>query len=271
MPPSFGRRRPVGADRAASAKHDTALPPSGPQANRRPQGAERDPVRALDWYRLAAAAVRLRYDLLAPPARLATGGRLAASPRTPPCQAPSGRATRPLASRLRLLLAPRAFGGDKTGPSPVDRGRAGSKHHLITDAKGIPLACLLTAANRPDVTQLLPLVEAIPPVRGKRGRPRRRPDTLLADRGYDSQPHQQALRARGIRPIIPRRRTEHGSGLGRQRWVVERTLSWLHQYRRLRIRYERRADIHQAFLSLACSLIFLKQLDPLILLDALRT
>ena len=66
---------------------------------------------------------------------------------------------------------------------------------------------------------------------------------------------------RGIRPIIAKRRTQHGSGLGSQRWVVERTLSWLHQYRRLRIRYERHADIHQAFLSLACSLICLRQLN----------
>ena len=96
-------------------------------------------------------------------------------------------------------------------------------------------------------------------MRGKRGRPRSRPDTLLADRGYDSQPHREGLRARGIRPIIAKRSTEHGSRLGRERWVVERTFSWLHQYRRLRIRYERRADIHEAFLSLACSLICLKQ------------
>jgi transposase len=108
---------------------------------------------------------------------------------------------------------------------------------------------------------LLPLVEAIPPLRGKRGRPRRRPDALLADRGYDSQPHRQTLRARGIRPIIAKRKTKHGSHLGSERWVVERTLSWLHQYRRLRLRYERRADIHEAFLSLACSLICLRQLS----------
>ena len=84
---------------------------------------------------------------------------------------------------------------------------------------------------------------------------------LLADRGYDSKAHRQALRARGIRPVIARRKTAHGSGLGSQRWVVERTLSWLHQYRRLRLRYERRADIHEAFLALACSLICLKQLN----------
>jgi transposase len=163
---------------------------------------------------------------------------------------------------LRLLVAACAFGGDKTGPSPVDRARAGSKHHLITDAQGIPLVCLLTAANRPDVTQLLPLLEAIPPIRGKRGRPRRRPKVLLADRGYDSQPHRQELRARGIRPIIAKRNTPHDSGLGGERWVVERTLAWLHQYRRLRIRYERRADIHQAFLTLARSLICYRQIKP---------
>ncbi|HEY8773827.1 MAG TPA: IS5 family transposase, partial [Gaiellaceae bacterium] len=141
------------------------------------------------------------------------------------------------------------FGGSKTGPSPVDRRKAGSKHHLITDANGVPLACLLTGANAHDVTQLLPLVEAIPAIRGVVGRPRRRPTALLADRGYDSQAHRQALRTLGIRPFIARRKTAHGSGLGSQRWVVERTLSWLHQHRRLRIRYERQAEIHEALLS----------------------
>jgi transposase len=151
------------------------------------------------------------------------------------------------------------FGGDKTGPSPVDRARAGGKHHLITDTNGIPLARLLTAANRHDITQLLPLLDAIPPVRGRRGRPRRRPHSLIADRGYDSQPHRDELRRRGIKPLIAKRNTPHGSGLGGERWVVERTLSWIHQYRRLRIRTERRAQIHEAFLALACSLICYRQ------------
>jgi transposase len=124
-----------------------------------------------------------------------------------------------------------------------------------------PLGCLLTAANCNDVRQLFPLLEAIPPVRGKRGRPRRRPQALLGDRGYDSKADRSRLRARGITPRIAKRETEHGSGLGKQRWVVERTISWLHQHRRLRVRYERRADIHEAFLSIACSLICLKQLE----------
>jgi transposase len=118
----------------------------------------------------------------------------------------------------------------------------------------------LTGANAHDVTHLLPLVEAIPPIRGVVGRLRGRPSVLLADRGYDSKTHRQALRSKKIRPPIARRMTAHGSGLGSQRWVVERTLSWLRQYRRLRIRYERTAETHEAFLRLACSLICLRAL-----------
>jgi transposase len=117
------------------------------------------------------------------------------------------------------------------------------------------LAALLTSANTNDVTQLMPLVDAIPPIQGRRGRPRRRPEAVQGDRGYDSQPYREELRRRGIRPILAKRGTAHGSHLGVYRWVVERTLSWLHQFRRLRIRYERRPEIHQAFLSIGCALI----------------
>lgn len=126
---------------------------------------------------------------------------------------------------------------------------------MITDANGIPLAAILTGAHRHDVTQLLPLVDAIPPIAGRVGRPCFRPDRVQGDRGYDSEPHRRALRARGITPILARRNTLHGSGLGAHRWVVERTLSWLHQFRRLRVRWERRADIHEAFMTLGCILI----------------
>ncbi len=92
-------------------------------------------------------------------------------------------------------------------------------------------------------------------MRGKRGRPRRRPDQVHGDRGYDSEAHRRWLRDRGITPVLAKRWTEHGSGLGVFRWVVERTLSWLHQFRRLRVRFERRADIHEAFLSIGCIII----------------
>jgi transposase len=97
-------------------------------------------------------------------------------------------------------------------------------------------------------------------VRGIVGRPRRRPDQLVGDRGYDYPSHRRQLRERGIKPVIARRSTEHGSGLGRFRWVVERTFAWLHQFRRLLVRYERRAEIHESFLALGCSLICWRRL-----------
>jgi transposase len=155
-------------------------------------------------------------------------------------------------------------GGEETGPSPVDRRvdrrKKGSKHHVITDAGGVPLVAQVTAANVPDVKPMIELVDAIPAVRGKPGRPRRRPKSLYGDRGYDSGPHRRALRKRGIRPRIARRRTGHGSGLGKYRWYIERTLSWLHNFGRLRARKDRSAAIHQAFLTLGCAVICLRLL-----------
>jgi len=117
------------------------------------------------------------------------------------------------------------------------------------------LAVSLTAANCNDITELIPLVDQIPPVRGKRGRPRRRPRKLLGDRAYWSRRYHRELRKRKIKPQIARPRSPQGSGLGKERWVVERTISWLHQKRRLRLRYERRDDIHEALLQIGCALI----------------
>ena len=113
----------------------------------------------------------------------------------------------------------------------------------------------LTGGNRHDITQLIPLVDAVPPIRGRRGRPRRRPGELFADRGYDFDCYRRQLRARGITPRIARRGVAHGSGLGKKRWVVERGFTWLHGFKRLRTRYERRADLHLALMQLACALI----------------
>ena len=146
-------------------------------------------------------------------------------------------------------------GGDQTGPNPIDRAKRGSKRHLICDGRGVPLAVRLTTANRNDSQEALALVDAVPPLHGVRGRPRQRPDCVLGDRGYDAAAIRRGLRARHIVPLLARRRTEHGSGLGRWRWVVERTFAWLSQFRHLRVRYDRRADIHEAFLSLGCALI----------------
>jgi transposase len=151
-------------------------------------------------------------------------------------------------------------GGSKTGPSPVDRGRPGSKHHLLVDATGIPLAFSVTGGNRNDITQLIPLLDAVPAVAGVRGRPRRRPDSLLADRAYDHDKYRRLVGQRGIEPMIARRQTEHGSSLGCYRWVIERTFAHLHQFKRLLVRYERRHDIHHALLALGCCVLCFRRL-----------
>lgn len=106
----------------------------------------------------------------------------------------------------------------------------------------------------------MPLLDAMPRIRGLRGRPRHRPRRLFADRGYDFDKYRRLIRARGITPKIARRGAPHGSGLGKTRWVVERTFAWLHQFKRLRIRYEIRADLHLGLLQLACSIICLRRL-----------
>ncbi len=121
----------------------------------------------------------------------------------------------------------------------------------------------MTGGNRNDVTQLMPLIQDIPPVSGHRRRPRRRPDTVSADRAYDHDKYRKQVRAVGVALVIARRGNEHGSGLGQYRWVVEQTFALLHWFRRLRIRWEIRNDIHEAFLRLACAIICLRRLTSL--------
>lgn len=126
----------------------------------------------------------------------------------------------------------------------------------MTEAQGIPLAVELTAANVHDGTLLEHMVDLVVSVAGgRRGRPRKRPDKLHADKAYRSRKNQAILRARNILSRIARPTIESSERLGRWRWVVERTLAWLHRFRRLRVRDERRADIHEAFLHLAVALI----------------
>lgn len=155
-------------------------------------------------------------------------------------------------------------GGEVVGPNPTDRGRPGSKHALVVERQGVRLAVELTAANRHDSVGLAGLLDAVPALRnGRRGRPRRRPDKVHADKGYDYARCRQACRARGMQARIARRGMHSSARLGKHRWVVERTLAWLSRYRRLTVRYERRADIHQAFLSRGCALICLNYLSRL--------
>ena len=151
-------------------------------------------------------------------------------------------------------------GGEAVGPNPTDRGKPGSKHHLLTDGNGIPLAMVLTAANVHDSKVFEELVDAVETIKCPVGRPRKRPEKLHADKAYDAKKCRKALRKRSIKSRIARKGKETSERLGRHRWVVERTLAWLFRYRRLLVRYERRADIHEALLRLGCSLICLKYL-----------
>jgi transposase len=150
----------------------------------------------------------------------------------------------------------RAFGGVQgSGKNPTDRGRPGVKQHIVVDGNGIPLAGDVTAANVPEIKDLLPLLDSVGPVAGKPGRPRQRPEELYGDRAYDSQPHREEVRRRGIKPKLARRNTEHGSHLGKFRWVVERTISWLHGYRKMRFVTEKTEEMKFAFFNLALALI----------------
>jgi transposase len=119
---------------------------------------------------------------------------------------------------------------------------------------------VLTGANRHDVTQLLPLIDAIPPIRGEVGAPLRKPKTVMTDRAYDSDPHRMKLSGRAIATQIARRNTPHGSGLGVFRWYVEQTLALLHQFKRLRVRDDRDDEIHQAFMTIACAVMCWRKL-----------
>ena len=146
-----------------------------------------------------------------------------------------------------------AYGGEATGPSPVDRAKPGSKHHVITDANGIPLASLGDGGQRQRHHRVGPAVQRAS--RRWRARSATRGRSPTPCRGtWPTTPSRTArgLREMGVEPVLPEKGIDDQSGLGETRWPVERTLAWVHQNRRLRIRYERRPDIHQAFLTLAC-------------------
>jgi transposase len=152
-------------------------------------------------------------------------------------------------------------GGDATGADPTNRGKPGTKRHLVSDRRGTPLAVCLTGANRHDSIVFETLIDAIPPIKRPSGQRRKRPNTIHADKAYDIPRCRRFLRRRGIRIRIARKGKESSQRLGCHRWVVERTLAWLNLFRRLTIRYEHRLDIHQAFLSLGCALICLKAIE----------
>jgi transposase len=133
---------------------------------------------------------------------------------------------------------------------------------VLGDRGGIPLAVRLTGANRHDSMVFAERIDAVPPIRQPSGQRRKRPAKLHADKAYDLPRCRRFLHRRHIKVRIARQGIESSQRLGRHRWVIERTLAWLNRYRRLTIRYERRGDIHQAFLTLGCALICFNHLPP---------
>ena len=173
----------------------------------------------------ARARLRLGHDLLAAAARLESRpeyGRSRTSSCWPGCRP---RACWILPRRGRPAF-PRAGaeGRPETGPCPAGRGKTGSKHQVIADGHGIPLARPLTGGNRNDVTQLMPLLRGVAPVRGKRGRPRQRREGLHADRGYDHDKYRRMARAPGVKPAVARRGPSTAPAWASIGWVVEQTL-----------------------------------------------
>ncbi|MCJ2020814.1 IS5 family transposase [Methylobacterium sp. E-065] len=144
-----------------------------------------------------------------------------------------------------------ANGGGCHRPEPDGLGQGGyeapPRHRRARHAARL----LPSGANRHESVMMAATLDAIPPLRsGRRGRPRRRPDKLHADKAYDARRRRHEYRARGIMPRIARPGIESSERLGRHRWVVERTHAWFNRYRRLPVRCERRAGIYEAFTSL---------------------
>lgn len=125
---------------------------------------------------------------------------------------------------------------EKTRTQPNRPAQGRSHVPRLRDGQGIPLSAIRTKANRNDITQLLPLVDAIPPTAGKVRRPLHKPECVQGNRGYDAQPYRDILHARGFRTDLAKRGIPLGSGLGKTRWVVERSIAWLYHFRRLRTR-----------------------------------
>jgi transposase len=149
-------------------------------------------------------------------------------------------------------------GGAHTGRSPVDRGKKGCKRHVLTDADGIPLVVQTGPANQRDDTKLEDLLEAFPVLTdGPTGTMHLQPAVLLGDRGYGFAYLIAVVVLLGIRSLLsPRGKDKpHGSGLGEQRYVVERTMSWWTHFRRINCCHESKGEHFQAFHELAACVL----------------
>lgn len=147
-----------------------------------------------------------------------------------------------------------------TGPNPTDRGKLGTKRHVLTDKKGIPLSVFITAANTHDMKAATEILDSIIVV--KRPSPRKMKQNLCLDKGYDFPEIQHEIINRGYIPHIrhkgekKKKSKRHRS----RRWVVERTNSWHNRFRKLLIRYEKKAENYLGLVHLACCIIIYRRI-----------
>jgi len=134
---------------------------------------------------------------------------------------------------------------------------------VITDAGGVPLVVRTTPANVHDSRLAIALLDSIPAVRGKVGRPRQRPGIFQGDAAYGAAKIISETWERGVKPQLRKPGSKHGSGLGRFRYVVERTLAWFGNRRRLRLCYEKDGGIFQGLHDLTAALICANKLARL--------
>jgi putative transposase len=161
---------------------------------------------------------------------------------------------------VRRCLPP--LGGTATGPDPTNRGKLGTKRHVLSDRRGAPLGVVLSAANRTDLKLAAATLDSVvvprpAPTAGH-------PQHLCRDKGFDYPATDQAAQARGYRLHTARKRRRGEppaptpTGVGRhpaRRWVIERTNSWHNRFRKLRIRFEKHAANYQGLVEFACALI----------------
>ena len=263
---STADRRPMGED--PSLAPETAQAPAGRQTtSQRSQGARRYFVDSTQRRPLAgfARGISVTSNVLAAASGLGRARDLAHHLARIPGGTEPTRAT-----RLERIVSGRQFrSGQKRGSKvgKTKRGK-GTKWMVVVDGQGVPLGEQLYAASPNEVRLAEETLAAIRVTRRHRGgRPRQKPQRVIADRAYDSDPLRERLAKRGIELVAPHRRnrrkprTQDGRALRRyrRRWKVERTFAWLGNFRRLVVRYDRSTTIYEAFFHIACLMITLRK------------
>jgi len=169
---------------------------------------------------------------------------------------------------LDSVIIPAPLGGGKTGNNPTDRAKSGTKRHVLTDRRGVPLAVSLSGANEVDKASVVPTLNAQVVQRPRRPRQTRvQLFHFAADKAYDDEAVRQTLQRRGYGVHIAHKRRRGEAVMeprltGRRhparRWVVERTNSWHNRFRSLKLRWERKPENYLALVQFACVLIIFR-------------